>query len=532
MRKSLILFFFLLQATTFAYLTPIGGGGGSTPPGGANTDVQYNSSGSFGGSSRFTTSSDYQRLLLGGPTDDGTTLLQANGLIAATSGFNDTMGASFSGGAAAANTYVLNSTGGYFGGNDSIQANMQFPGSGIIAFTLNGTSSAVVFSNTGIAVNGGVFSSIFGSASNPAIGFSPGMGSAAGMFQSDAGHLDFSVTGTDVFTLNATQSSISVPFFVNSPLSAVSIVDNPGAVLSIDPNTRNFYDATGLLSGDYNARTLGTGTSAVLNWNALLASDYNAAPSLDWGQRFGYDQSGILSINWGTSGAAPRQLLDTSGNESMEWGQRFLIGSNDFISLDWQNKVTYDNTSTSTPTMDYGNRILLNSGAVGVVDWQNLLLVNQGGGTTVDWSSQYLLDGNGGIIVNWFFGQLNYGGNNSIDWSGIQNNTYSLSFDSSKNSYFSNDVVLPNAGTTYHIAEINGGADCTGQALLSGGSVDISTSCTPSTSDGIFITNAGGGTLANVGALSIGVVTGGTDFFIKSSNILDNNNVNWMIIKH
>lgn len=91
------------------------------------------------------------------------------------------------------------------------------------------------------------------------------------------------------------------------------------------------------------------------------------------------------------------------------------------------------------------------------------------------------------------------------------------------------DVGITKLGSTLHIA--SGANGCTGQATLSGGTVTVSTTCTPATSDGIFVTDAGG-TVTNLGSVYVGTVTSSTSFVINSSNILDASKVNWLIVKH
>lgn len=89
-------------------------------------------------------------------------------------------------------------------------------------------------------------------------------------------------------------------------------------------------------------------------------------------------------------------------------------------------------------------------------------------------------------------------------------------------------IRISKIGATFSLA--SGSNACRGQSTLSTGTVTVNTTCTPSSSDSIFITDAGSGILANIGSLSVGVVTGGTSFVLNSSNALDSSNVNWIII--
>lgn len=90
-------------------------------------------------------------------------------------------------------------------------------------------------------------------------------------------------------------------------------------------------------------------------------------------------------------------------------------------------------------------------------------------------------------------------------------------------------IRIAKLGFTLAIASGTNG--CNGQATLSGGTVTVSTTCTPSTSQGIFLQDATTGSLVNVGTPTVGTITGGTSFVINSSNALDSSNVNWWILK-
>lgn len=83
-------------------------------------------------------------------------------------------------------------------------------------------------------------------------------------------------------------------------------------------------------------------------------------------------------------------------------------------------------------------------------------------------------------------------------------------------------------GSTLAIASGTNG--CMGQATLSSGTVTVSTTCTPSTSLGIFLTDAQS-SITNVGSVTIATVTAGTSFVVQSTNILDASKVNWWVQK-
>lgn len=80
------------------------------------------------------------------------------------------------------------------------------------------------------------------------------------------------------------------------------------------------------------------------------------------------------------------------------------------------------------------------------------------------------------------------------------------------------------------LAVASGTNGCMGQATLSSGVATVSTTCAPSTSIGIFLTDAQT-SLTNVGSVTIATVTGGSSFVIQSTNILDSSKVNWWVEK-
>ena len=82
--------------------------------------------------------------------------------------------------------------------------------------------------------------------------------------------------------------------------------------------------------------------------------------------------------------------------------------------------------------------------------------------------------------------------------------------------------------TAGKIAITTGSNKAVGQATLSGGTVTVSNTLVTASSL-IFISDAGG-TITNLGFLSVGTITAGTSFVINSSNVLDASTVNWMII--
>lgn len=89
-------------------------------------------------------------------------------------------------------------------------------------------------------------------------------------------------------------------------------------------------------------------------------------------------------------------------------------------------------------------------------------------------------------------------------------------------------VRITRLGSTMAVASGTNG--CQGQATLSTGTVTVTTNCTPTTSQGIFLTDAQT-SIVNVGSVTIATVTSGSSFVIQSTNVADGSKVNWWIIK-
>lgn len=91
------------------------------------------------------------------------------------------------------------------------------------------------------------------------------------------------------------------------------------------------------------------------------------------------------------------------------------------------------------------------------------------------------------------------------------------------------NVGIATAGKTLRYK--TGVSNCSaGTGTLSGGTLVISTTAVTANSL-IFITDTGGGVLANIGALYISARTGGTSFTVSSSNALDTSTFNWFIVE-
>lgn len=90
------------------------------------------------------------------------------------------------------------------------------------------------------------------------------------------------------------------------------------------------------------------------------------------------------------------------------------------------------------------------------------------------------------------------------------------------------DVKLSTAGNGFYVAE---GSNATmGTGTLSGGTLVVSTTKVTASSR-IFLTDTGGGVLANIGSLYVSARSAGTSFTVSSSNALDTSTFNWIIFE-
>ncbi len=91
------------------------------------------------------------------------------------------------------------------------------------------------------------------------------------------------------------------------------------------------------------------------------------------------------------------------------------------------------------------------------------------------------------------------------------------------------DLKITTAGKTIYLKE-GGAAATSGQAQLVGGTLLINTT-SALTASRIYVTDAGGGVLANIGALYIAAIVNGVSFTVTSTNPIDTSLFNWFIIQ-
>lgn len=114
----------------------------------------------------------------------------------------------------------------------------------------------------------------------------------------------------------------------------------------------------------------------------------------------------------------------------------------------------------------------------------------------------------------------------NIDVSGAT--TYNIYADGTSPNYFGGDIKLGVAGNGLYIKQ-GSNATC-GRGTLVGGTLTINTTKATTTAE-IFITDRGGGVIANIGTLYISAIVNGTSFTISSTNVLDTSIFSWLIIE-
>lgn len=229
-------------------------------------------------------------------------------------------------------------------------------------------------------------------------------------------------------------------------------------------------------------------------------------------------------LNVGTTGifATSAAMTSSSVNGFMDNAASAIIGGNSNSSgngaiiqgsINGNGHLTERSTSATAPTADYIN-LLVGNGIEAMRIQDNSGVYNVGIGSLAPVNQ---LDVFG--TVNLSHGlEVTAAGN-----VGVGSITPGQALD------VNGTIRISKLGSTISI--IPGTNSCAGTGTLSGGTVTISTTCAPSTYQGIFITDGGGGVLANIGALSIGTVTGATSFVVNSANALDSSNFSWEIHK-
>jgi hypothetical protein len=251
--------------------------------------------------------------------------------------------------------------------------------------------------------------------------------------------------GGGAFTFNKLNGYLNVPFLAYAGggqelLSDVGIMKDSTGVLSLDVNSRGFYDGSGNISLDWGAGSFNAPDgSGSLTYSMRQLLDSSSLPSVYWDVRQLVDSGGFKAMEWTSS---QRQLFDFGGSYPsvdfgnyellnigitnagglLRWGvgeggsvkiyhgaSATLVGdftngilysqSSSAATLDWQQRIAYDNTSQASIDWDY--HYLVSGGSISV-DWQNKYLYSDafGGVIAVDYGDHLLNNGGGFLSIN------------------------------------------------------------------------------------------------------------------------------------
>lgn len=243
---------------------------------------------------------------------------------------------------------------------------------------------------------------------------------------------------------------------------------------------------------------------------------------------------GTETVSGTTNVSGALNLFGTLFNSITGGGQTTLVGTNQPVfstgitvsGTVWGNTSTTGVlalTSTSVGSLATTDNIKFKVGNNGsltpmIIQDNSAVSANVGIGTVLPLG---MLDVEGTVNPVVFFGTTQNTGTNKNVGIGTVNPGQILDVQGT--------ARISKLGGTLAIASGTNG--CQGQGTLSSGTVTISTTCTPATSQGIFLQDATTGSLVNVGTPTVGTVSTGTSFVINSSNALDSSNVNWWILK-
>lgn len=116
--------------------------------------------------------------------------------------------------------------------------------------------------------------------------------------------------------------------------------------------------------------------------------------------------------------------------------------------------------------------------------------------------------------------QIQYNSQNALSASS------SMTFNTG-NLVLQGNFVVNSAGATVQIKE--GSNACMGTGILTLGATTVNTTAVQSNSR-IFLSDEGGGVLANIGALYVSSKTAGSNFTVASSNAADSSTFAWWIV--
>lgn len=180
--------------------------------------------------------------------------------------------------------------------------------------------------------------------------------------------------------------------------SSSLLVDSSGSATSVNYDSRVLYDASAVISMDWNNRRLNNAANAVV-------MDYSAGLKLN-------DSTGNISLD-----ASDREAYDSTGNLAISYNQRKLKDASEVDSVLWDARQLMDTTGTGV-SVDYSARQLLSSSGVVLLEYGSAVLlydasaqlslnahhrrlINTTGIITVNWNSNRLTDSTGVLSFDW-----------------------------------------------------------------------------------------------------------------------------------
>lgn len=420
------------------------------------------------------------------------------------------------------NGYTTNN---FIQGNLNVQTNVGIgslsPGQ---ALDVKGTIRMTGFNLPTSATNGYVLTSDSSGNGSWTV-LSAGSGTvSSGTIGQEAVYTGTTMTGSGIITDNGTNVGVGT---VN-PTAALQI-GNSASALSV--NAGNIVT----VGGDGNSKL--TADTLQLDGNPMIFNNHTNGP-MTWQLNNGSEKMRLdTNGNVGIGSTAPGSLLDVQGSVRILGANGLNIGTTaanlNYLNVGTTNQFNVSSTgvvnsgtinstgsfltSNTNGTMG-GNSGTINSQtafAGGASTTSNLLLRSTTGNGTTD-SVQLEVGTNGSNKV------LSIQDNSGIANVGIGSVNPGDTLD------VQGTIRVSKLGSTLSV--VGGTNGCHGLSALTTGAVTVSTTCTPSAAQNIIVWDGGGGTLANVGSMTVGTISAGTSFVCQSSNALDSSNCAWLII--
>lgn len=197
----------------------------------------------------------------------------------------------------------------------------------------------------------------------------------------------------------------------NGAITSTNVLLDASNVASIQVDGRLQIASGGLSSHDWENRVLQSGGSDQLDYgnNYLLL---NGSPVLAWQVLHLISGPGVV-LDWGSL-----QLLNNAG-VTLDWGAQTLsFPGLPYPSVDWANCILHA-LNDGHASVDWNNQFL-NNGTLNTVDWFNSLLLSPNG-TVMDWSVNKLYGVFGDTDPSIDFGNrvlINHLGNATLDYFG------------------------------------------------------------------------------------------------------------------